>query len=203
MSDKNILVLWSGFLMFLLLGAGFLITLRLAHAEEDIAWEQLQKGTAVALVRHAIAPGNGDPVNFSVDDCSTQRNLSEEGHQQSQQIGELFKSNGIQKANVFSSQWCRCLDTAIGFNLGYVQHFPVLNSFYQDRSTESEQTDSLQKWIVSRLENVDSGPHVPAILVSHQVNITSLTGVFPSSGEIVIVGLDAGRPVVLGTFETR
>ncbi len=169
----------------------------------DRAWKALQQGRAVALVRHAIAPGTGDPFNFSIDDCSTQRNLSEEGHRQSQQMGELFKRGGIVDAEVFSSEWCRCMDTATGFGLADVQPLPILNSFFQDRSTANEQTLSLKQWIVSRLQNTEKSTSRTAILVSHQVNITGLTGVFPASGEIVIVGVDSGSPVVLGTIETR
>lgn len=194
---------------FLLTMSGLLLSPSVAQVNSqsdvytDSAWIALQQGRAVALVRHALAPGTGDPANFSIDDCSTQRNLSEEGHQQSRQMGELFKNGGIAEASVFSSQWCRCMDTANGFGLTDVEPLPMLNSFFQDRSTAGQQTDDLKQWIVSRLDAANDKRSVPAILVSHQVNITGLTGVFPASGEIVIVGVDAGSPVVLGTFETR
>jgi len=174
-----------------------------SNANEETVWSLLQQGKAVALVRHAIAPGNGDPSHFSITDCSTQRNLSEEGHQQARQIGDLVRKNGIAQAEVFTSQWCRCVDTANGFDLGFVEPLPFLNSFYQDRSTEGEQTDSLLKWITLRLENPNNDPHLAALLVTHQVNITGLTGVFPSSGELVFVGLEQGKLTVFGTVETR
>lgn len=173
------------------------------QALEPELWKKLREGTAVALLRHAIAPGNGDPVGFVVDDCTTQRNLSAEGRAQSQRIGDALKAESITQAAVYSSQWCRCIDTGYGLDLGTIETLPLLNSFYQDRSTESDQTDTLKKWIKRRLENTDTATILPAILVSHQVNITSLTGVFPSSGELVLVTYDNAELVVLGTVSTE
>lgn len=174
-----------------------------AQAMEPELWQKLQEGKAVALLRHAIAPGNGDPVDFALGDCTTQRNLSQQGQAQARRIGALFKAEGIKQTAVYSSQWCRCLDTANGFELGVVQALPLLNSFYQDRSTDSEQTDALKQWIERRLESSDNASIFPAILVSHQVNITSLTGVYPSSGELVLVGYEDQKIVVLGTVKTE
>ena len=73
---------------------------------------KLQSGGNIVFIRHAIAPGNGDPENFNIKDCSTQRNLSEEGINQSKKIGAFFKKNNISIAKVLSSEWCRCKDTA-------------------------------------------------------------------------------------------
>lgn len=174
-----------------------------AKAIEPALWQKLQAGSAVAIMRHAIAPGNGDPENFTLDDCGTQRNLSSQGQLQAQRIGELFKSNGVEQAAVYSSQWCRCIDTANGLDLGIVENMPILNSFYQERSTESEQTSMLLEWLKKRINNSGVVTGLPAVLVTHQVNITSLTGVYPASGEIVLVGLQDTELVVLGTFETH
>ena len=190
-------------LTMLLIFAFSLLADSQAHALEPELWQKLQAGEAVALIRHAIAPGNGDPAHFVVNDCSTQRNLSEEGKLQAQRIGELFESKGISTAHVFSSQWCRCIDTATGLDLGVPDTLALLNSFYQDRSTEEEQTSQLKKWIKERLMSGNKQTRVPAILVSHQVNITSLTGVYPASGEIVVVGFKDDELVVFGTLETR
>ena len=85
------------------------------------AWEQFARGKAVLLLRHALAPGNGDPVNFQVKDCSTQRNLAQEGRAQARQIGQRLRALGISEARVWSSQWCRCLETAKLLNLGRLQ----------------------------------------------------------------------------------
>jgi len=108
-----------------------------SHALSDGAlWAMLSKGEAVALMRHAIAPGNGDPANFVVDDCRTQRNLSDEGVQQAVRIGKTMREHNISLADVYTSQWCRCIDTASAFELGKPVELSLLNSFYQDRSTE-------------------------------------------------------------------
>ena len=173
-----------------------------ANAVGPDVWQKLQTGDAVVLMRHALAPGTGDPENFAVDDCSTQRNLSDDGRQQAARIGELLKANGITAADVFSSQWCRCIDTGNGLSLGKVGPLPLLNSFYQDRSTETEQTTALLQWLKNRLESNGSPNRKPALLVSHQVNITSLTNVYPGSGELVFLSIEGDELIVLGTLPT-
>lgn len=85
----------------------------------------------VIIVRHAIAPGTGDPSNFEVDDCSTQRNLDTSGRNQALAMGDWLRSQGVDSARVYSSQWCRCKDTAELLKLGPVKELPALNSFYQ------------------------------------------------------------------------
>lgn len=174
-----------------------------AQALEPGLWQKLQDGEAVALLRHAIAPGNGDPAEFTLGDCATQRNLSSNGQEQAARIGALIKSQGIEQAVVYTSQWCRCTDTAVGLALGVVEPLPLLNSFYQDRSSESNQTNDLTQWIKKRLEISKNATILPAVLVSHQVNITSLTGVYPSSGELVLVSYEDNKLVVLGTVRTE
>ena len=166
-------------------------------------WETFRAGQAVALMRHALAPGGGDPTQFLLGDCSTQRNLSEEGRAQSKRIAALMKEQGIDAAQVLTSQWCRCMDTATGLGFSAPQELPMLNSFFQDRSTALAQTTQLSNWIKNRLENITSDPILPAVLVTHQVNITGLTNVFPQSGEIVFVGLKDGKPVVLEAHLTQ
>lgn len=166
-------------------------TLHAATAIEKNAWNNLKTGNYVALMRHAIAPGNGDPTDFTLDDCDTQRNLSSEGRVQAQRIGATMKSYDINEAEIFSSQWCRCIDTASELGIGSSQELPFLNSFYQDRSTSESQTVELNNWIINRLNSVEQ-KRLPAVLVTHQVNITALTGVFPTSGEIVFLTLNDG-----------
>ena len=101
---------------------GLLLPIAAACAETDEAalWAALREGGHVALMRHAIAPGVGDPAGFRLDDCTTQRKLSAQGRAQARAIGERFRANGIATAAVFSSQWCRCLDTARELALGEV-----------------------------------------------------------------------------------
>ena len=160
-------------------------------------WRGLQSGDHVALMRHALAPGTGDPEEFSIDDCATQRNLSSTGREQAGRIGERFRVNGISVAAVFSSQWCRCRDTARLLGLGPVTEQPLLNSFFRDFSRRDSQTEALSEWIARQDRSF------PLVLVTHQVNITALTGVFPQSGELVILRRDAaGGLSVVGTIRT-
>jgi broad specificity phosphatase PhoE len=148
---------------------------------EDAAWEAARRGGAAVLMRHAIAPGGGDPPGFRLDDCSTQRLLSEAGRAQARAIGEGLRARGIASARVLSSAWCRCVETAALLGLGAVTIEPILNSFFADRSTAEAQTAALRGLLRDR-----SGPR-PLVLVTHQVNITALTGVFPAAGESLLV----------------
>ncbi len=168
-----------------------------ADAEDQAAWDGLRSGGHVALIRHALAPGTGDPAAFRLGDCGTQRNLSDEGRAQAARIGARFRAEGIGSAGVFSSQWCRCLETAELLALGPVEALPILNSFYERRENEDRQTRALEAWIAGQdLER-------PVVLVTHQVNITALTGVFPSSGEMVVIRRsEDGRLSVIGSIET-
>ena len=167
----------------------------LSHA--DGLWDALKSGNHLVLMRHALAPGYGDPTNFDVKDCRPQRNLNEVGRQQSIDIGHLFRSNGIDKAIVLSSQWCRCLATANLLNLGNVSELPFLNSFFENFYREQFQTDETIQWIRN------APLRIPTILVSHQVNIAALTGYSAASGEMVFVRRSTdGRFKVIGSIQT-
>ena len=143
-------------------------------------------------MRHAIAPGTGDPQNFTLGDCSTQRNLSEAGRQQAERIGEKLRDNSVAIDVVLTSQWCRARDTAERLGFRPVEDEPALNSFFAGRGDRKAQTEALKQ----RLGELDAAGH-KAALVSHQVNITALTGVYPASGEIVVIklGEDGGVSV--------
>lgn len=168
-----------------LLAGMFLMSVSLsanaAQTNHQSFWDLLKSGDHFVLIRHALAPGGGDPANFTVDDCSTQRNLSNEGRAQAVAIGELFRANGIASARVLSSQWCRCLETARLMSLGEVEEFSTLNSFFQAYEREGLQTQQLNSWLSKQ------DLSVPTVLVTHQVNITALTNIFPGSGEIILV----------------
>jgi len=165
-------------------------------ADEKLTLEALATPGHVAIMRHAIAPGTGDPDSFSLRDCSTQRNLSEEGRQQARDTGEYLRANGLPALAVYTSQWCRCLETASLLEYGEPEELPFLNSFFQNWERETPQTESLMRW----LSDYGDGP--PAILVTHQVNITALTEVYPESGEIVVVKIgSAGSIAVIGTLK--
>jgi phosphohistidine phosphatase SixA len=163
-----------------------------ARADEAL-WAALAEGGHVALMRHALAPGTGDPESFRLDDCGTQRNLDQTGREQARRIGQAFRERGVIVGQVLSSQWCRCLETAKFLALGEVYPFPPLNSFFGDREHAPKQTAVVR----ALLANTDpEGPSL--VLVTHQVNITALTGIFPRSGEIVVLRL--GGPDVFETI---
>ena len=184
------LMQWLALLGALLSGA--------ASASDDAAlWEGLKTGRHVALIRHAEAPGVGDPTGFRLEDCTTQRNLSDAGRRQAEQAGALFRKMGVERATVYSSQWCRCLDTARGLGLGTVVPQPALNSFFENGDTEKAQTRQVRELIRQR----PAGRAL--VLVTHQVNITALTGVYPASGEIVVLRPENDGLVVLGRLPTK
>ena len=153
------------------------------HASERDAWTALKEGRAVLMLRHALAPGTGDPVGFVLGDCSTQRNLNDTGREQARAWKAFLAEHGIDEARVFSSQWCRCLETAQEMNMGPVTEWPALNSFFRNRGDGPQQTRETIKLVNSL------GQGAPVLMVSHQVNVTALTGIFPASNEGVILAL--------------
>ena len=163
----------------------------------DNLWSRLKSDNHFVLIRHALAPGFSDPDYFDIKDCKTQRNLNDEGRYQSKKIGELFRSNGIDNAAVYSSQWCRCLDTAKLLDIGEVSELPSLNSFFEHLERGSFQTEKTIKWI--QIAPLD----IPTVLISHQVNISALTGYSPGSGEIVFLQRSSkGSISVIGSIQT-
>lgn len=156
-------------------------------------WEALNEPGAVAIMRHALAPGGGDPAYFDISDCTTQRNLDDRGRDQARAIGAALRDRGFTFDKVLTSQWCRCRDTATLLDVGPVTEAPAFNSFFQDRSTSEAQTTAAQEII-----NAHDGT---LMVVTHQVNITALTGVFPSSGEIIVIRATNRGVEVLGKIE--
>lgn len=168
-----------------------------ASAQEAALLAALQRPGHVLLMRHAHAPGTGDPTNMRLGDCSTQRNLSADGRRQAASAGELLRAAGIRQAEVQSSQWCRCLDTARLLGLGETQPLPLLNSFFSRTGEGKAQTIALQRWLAKRKAGL------PLILVTHQVNITELTGIYPDTGELIVLQLpDSDTVRVLGRIRT-
>lgn len=161
------------------------------HAAELQAWQAFAAGDAFILMRHAYAPGVGDPAHFVLNDCDTQRNLNEEGKEQARAWGQLLRSKNLDHLKLYSSSWCRSIETAELMEAGPVTRLPVLDSFFQNRSTDSVQTEGLRVFLRS-LVNSES-----AVLVTHQVNITALTGIFPGSGEALIIALPLENPPVI------
>ena len=151
-----------------------------ARANEAL-WDLLKTGGQVAVIRHAsTVPGFGDPPGFRLDDCTTQRNLSEAGREEARRIGAAFRDRGVPVGRVLSSRWCRCLETA-RLAFGTAEPWAPLDSFFDDRSREPEQTRKV------RLLIGDRPPSGTLVLVTHQVNITALTGISPAQGEMIIL----------------
>ena len=167
----------------------------LTEVPETQAMQALRTGTAVLFMRHATAPGFGDPPGFVLDDCRTQRNLSEDGREQARLVGSFLRRQGIETALVYSSQWCRCLETARLLGFGAVRELPALNSFFAEPQRGPEQTRQLELFFQETV------PGRPIILVTHQVNITAVTGVYPASGEMIVYRpAPGGGGTVLGRF---
>ena len=142
---------------------------------------ELKEGGKVIFIRHAYAPGGGDPENFDINNCNTQRNLNDSGKLQAIKIGNYFNKNKIPIHRVISSEWCRCKETAfLGFKNFETNFF--LNSFYSLKFSKnrSNQMNELKKYI----EEWESKENL--ILVTHYVVISEILGYASSSGEIVI-----------------
>lgn len=155
-------------------------------------WDALKDPDAIAVMRHALAPGTGDPSGFTLGDCSTQRNLDERGREQARKIGNSFRDRGIDFDLVLTSQWCRTQETAELLGVGPVVDAPSLNSFFQDFSTRDRQTRETLQLIQ------ETGGRL--MLVSHQVNISALTGRGTRSGEVLIIRLIDGEVQVIGSI---
>ncbi len=167
-----------------------------AQAQEDVQdeagdiWAALRQPQSAyfLLMRHALAPGTGDPGNFRLGDCSTQRNLSAEGREQARRTGEAFRQRGVAVQRVLSSEWCRCMETAELMGLGAVEQFAPINSFFRDRSTEASQTEAVRQYMFDN----SAKPGV-TLLVTHFVNIGALAGSGPASAEIVVMRVGEGE----------
>ncbi len=174
-----------------------LCSLTAAGAAEFDLRQLVVKADHVILLRHARAPGVGDPANFRLGDCSTQRNLSNAGREQAARIGKRLRAAGLATTNVYSSQWCRCLETARYLAVGSVVELPELNSFFQSPEMEKKHTRELRAWISS------ADLSRPVVLVTHQVNITALTGIFPAEGEILILRREMDSLSVVARFSDK
>ena len=156
---------------------------------------QLEDGGNLIFIRHAYAPGSGDPNNFNLNDCSTQRNLSEDGRKQAQYIGDFFRKNKIRMDKVLSSEWCRCKETAkIAFKDFSTISF--LNSFYSSKfaKNKDKQVEALNKYV----KEFKSDKNL--ILVTHYVLISEVLDYSASSGEIVVSDKNFN---MIGTIEIK
>lgn len=159
-------------------------------------WSQLREDPGVVvLMRHALAPGGGDPPGFMLGKCSTQRNLSVDGRSQARSIGREFREQRVPIAAVLSSRWCRAVDTAKLLGLGTARSNSALDSVF----TASQQIADRKKRQTERIIRNHRGEPGVLVLVGHQANIIDLTGIAPNSGGAVIVRADKnGNIKVLG-----
>ena len=165
--------------LFILIFISFITPIK-ADLNENLM-NQLEDGGKLIFIRHAYAPGSGDPNNFNLNDCSTQRNLSDDGRKQAQIIGKFFKKNKIKIDKVLSSQWCRCKETAkIAFKNFSTNSF--LNSFYSSKFAKNK--DKQVKALNDYIEKFKSDKNL--ILVTHYVLISEVLNYSPSSGEIIV-----------------
>lgn len=157
-----------------------------AHADSS-AWANLdgQRGVVV-LMRHALAPGGGDPAGFRLGDCRTQRNLSQAGRDQARRIGEAIVDSGVQVAAVLSSPWCRSRDTATLLGLGPVTTHAYLGSTFTAPSSVADRRESRTR----RLIESHRGKQGVLILVGHYANILDLTRLTTDSGEGIAVRMN-------------
>tara|TARA_S200000501_G_scaffold373731_1_gene421573 strand:- start:2234 stop:2788 length:555 start_codon:yes stop_codon:yes gene_type:complete len=151
-----------------------------AYSNENII-SHLKEGNKIIFIRHALAPGSGDPENINLNDCKTQRNLNIKGINQSKKIGNFFKNNNIKFVKVLSSEWCRCKDTALHAFSKY-KTFSALNSFYDQKfyKNKNKQIKELKSFIKKWNKNEN------LILVTHYVVIMELLGVSSNSGEVIV-----------------
>jgi broad specificity phosphatase PhoE len=156
-------------------------------------WGELRDG-AILIMRHAVTePGIGDPPGFRLEDCATQRNLSAEGRAQAARLGRSLAQRRVVVARVESSAWCRCLETArLAFPAAEVRVYSPLNSFFDDRTRAAAQTEALRTRIAAW-----NGPGVLA-MVTHQVNISALTGRFTAMGTALVLRPEGDGARVVG-----
>jgi broad specificity phosphatase PhoE len=165
------------FLFALLLGASS------AQADESL-WARLKSGGQVIYIRHTITtPGVGDPPGFKLEDCSTQRNLTDAGRAHAKRIGEAFRGRGIPVERVVTSPWCRCIETS---KLAFGKHDEVstaLSNLFGRHENRDRQVAQL-KTFAPKKGNL--------IMVSHGSTIVALTGISPDTGEMVVVTPQGG-----------
>jgi phosphohistidine phosphatase SixA len=159
----------------------------------EAGWALLRNGGQVVLLVHANAPGTGDPANFDIENCRTQRNLSDRGRQQAQRLGALIAARAEPVEKVYSSRYCRTLDTArLAFGPRLVEELPALDSI--DRKADS--ADASKDEILALIRDYTGSGNL--VLVTHRENVAALTGVTPREAEAVIVALDGDKLTAIG-----
>jgi phosphohistidine phosphatase SixA len=150
--------------------------------------QKLQSSEYLLLMRHTLAPGVGDPANYSLEDCKTQRNLNAVGRAQAVFVGEWLKKQGVKNAELHSSVWCRCKDTAALLNFGEYKVEPALASFFDDMSKAKESNLKLQRFIAGKMKTKGDKA---LIMVTHHVNILEFMGENIASGDMVLAKVNS------------
>jgi phosphohistidine phosphatase SixA len=175
----------TGCFKLLLIGLAFTGCFQATASELS---EKLKTSDHVLLMRHALAPGVGDPAGYKLQDCKTQRNLDAKGREQAQKTGQWLKSQGVGSALVYSSAWCRCKETAEKLDFGPTVQEASLNSFFDDMRQGPQSNLRLQKFMGSQLKTKGDKA---LILVTHHVNIAEFTGENVGSGDMVLAKVNA------------
>lgn len=171
------------------------LILGLGNGAQATSFDLASNGYLI-MIRHALAPGTGDPQNFEVGDCTTQRNLSDTGRTQAKAIGDTLRAAGLSQPKLYSSQWCRCLETAVLLDFGEVEPLPAINSFFGRYQERAPRMQALREF----LSGLDATSRT-TILVTHQVNITAMTGRGVSSGGMEVFRLNGtDEPEYLGSI---
>ncbi|WP_245866827.1 histidine phosphatase family protein [Oceaniglobus roseus] len=168
-----------------------LLVLPAAALADD--WQALERPGVMAIMRHALAPGTGDPAGFTPGDCSTQRNLDDRGRSQARALGAAFRDRGIAFDRVLASEWCRATETAALLDLGPVEPAPALNSFFAERRDNAPAQ-------TAALRDIVTGAEGRLMMVTHQVNIRALTGRSTRSGEVLLIREGEGGIEVVGSL---
>jgi broad specificity phosphatase PhoE len=159
----------------------------------EAGWALMRNGGQVVLLNHAAAPGSGDPANFDIENCRTQRNLSEQGRQQARRIGALLAARAAPIEQVFSSRYCRCLETArLAFGDSAVEEMEALDIV----GTDEDDIAALRETISELVADHNRSGNV--VLVTHGENVEALTGLSPRAGEAVIIGPDGEGVTAIG-----
>ena len=172
---------------------GALVFLLSLIAQASELSEKLRSSDYVLMMRHTSAPGVGDPINYTLDDCRTQRNLSPEGRAQAVLIGDWLKKQGVRSADIYSSIWCRCKDTAALLNFDGFRVEPALASFFDEMSKAPERNLALKRFIS---EKIKTKGDKAIVMVTHHVNIFEFSGENVASGDMVLVKVNAGGDLV-------
>lgn len=192
MTDRFLRLRIASLLCALLLAVSW--TSASATTPESI-WAALREPGAIVLFRHATAPGVGDPPQFRLGDCATQRNLDEHGRIEARRIGVAFRAHGVEVGDVLNSRWCRARDSASLAFPGRPKDEPAFDSFFE-RSQDEARSTAAARELLARWK----GPGA-LIVFTHQVNITALTGVVPRSGQGVVVRVVDDRIEVIGRVD--